>query len=161
MKKSHFNGEFLVLFGPIINRFFACSNEEKNKPKQQRVRALVLPLWEVPSCWFSWSPPWLTRPGCGASQRSSRCAHTWTAACPCPALSLSTTTCPPLASAASTAARRFLTAPLTSRASRSCLSRGACDEAWRGPAVGRPRWPLLAAGPDWSLEKPEAGSNEQ
>jgi hypothetical protein len=34
-----------VLLGPIISRFFACSNEEKNKPKQQRVRALVLSLW--------------------------------------------------------------------------------------------------------------------
>jgi len=31
--KSHFNDEFLVLLGPIISRFFACSNEEKiNKP---------------------------------------------------------------------------------------------------------------------------------
>ncbi len=26
---------FLVLLGPIISRFFACSNEEKNKQKQQ------------------------------------------------------------------------------------------------------------------------------
>jgi hypothetical protein len=43
MRKSHFNDEFLVLLGPIISRFFACSNEEK-KPKQQRVRALVLSL---------------------------------------------------------------------------------------------------------------------
>jgi hypothetical protein len=25
--------EFLVLLGPIISRFFACSNEEKNKQK--------------------------------------------------------------------------------------------------------------------------------
>ncbi len=32
------------MLGPIICRFFACSNEEKNKPKQQRVRALVLSL---------------------------------------------------------------------------------------------------------------------
>jgi hypothetical protein len=31
--------------GPIISRFFACSNEDKNKPKQQRVLALVLSLW--------------------------------------------------------------------------------------------------------------------
>ncbi len=31
--------EFLVLLGPIINRFFACSKEEK------RVLALVLSLW--------------------------------------------------------------------------------------------------------------------
>jgi hypothetical protein len=30
-----------VLLGPIISRFFACSNEEK----QQRVHALVLSLW--------------------------------------------------------------------------------------------------------------------
>jgi hypothetical protein len=37
--------EFLVLLGPIISRFFACSNEEKNKQKQQRVLALVLSLW--------------------------------------------------------------------------------------------------------------------
>jgi hypothetical protein len=30
--------EFLELLGPIIGRFFACSNEEKNnKQKQQRV----------------------------------------------------------------------------------------------------------------------------
>ncbi len=41
MKKSHLNDEFLVLVGPIISRVFACSNEEKNKPKQQRVHALV------------------------------------------------------------------------------------------------------------------------
>jgi len=31
MRKSHFNDEFLVLLGPIISRFFACSNEEKNQ----------------------------------------------------------------------------------------------------------------------------------
>jgi hypothetical protein len=31
MRKSHFNGEFLVLLEPIINRFLACSNEEKNQ----------------------------------------------------------------------------------------------------------------------------------
>jgi hypothetical protein len=37
--------EFLVLLGPIISRFFACSNEEKNKHKQQRVLTLVLSLW--------------------------------------------------------------------------------------------------------------------
>ncbi len=30
MRKSHFNDEILVLLGPIISRFFACSNEEKN-----------------------------------------------------------------------------------------------------------------------------------
>ncbi len=33
-----------MLLGPIISCFFACSNEEKNKPKQQRVHALVLYL---------------------------------------------------------------------------------------------------------------------
>jgi hypothetical protein len=43
MIKSYFNDEFLVLLGPMISRFFACSNEEK-KPKQQRVRALVLSI---------------------------------------------------------------------------------------------------------------------
>jgi hypothetical protein len=37
--------EFLVLLGPIISRLFACSNEEINKQKQQRVLALVLSLW--------------------------------------------------------------------------------------------------------------------
>ena len=37
--------EFLVFWGPIISRFFACSNEEKNKQKQQRVIALILSLW--------------------------------------------------------------------------------------------------------------------
>jgi hypothetical protein len=38
--------EFLVLLGPIISRFFACSNEEKiNKQKQQRMLALGLSLW--------------------------------------------------------------------------------------------------------------------
>ncbi len=37
--------EFLVLLGPIISRFFACSNEEKNKQKPQRVLTLVLSLW--------------------------------------------------------------------------------------------------------------------
>ncbi len=29
MRKSYFNVEFLVLFWPIISRFFACSSEEK------------------------------------------------------------------------------------------------------------------------------------
>ncbi len=48
--------EFLVLLGPIISRFFACSNEEKNKQKQQRVLALILslcvaPLGLLPSPW--------------------------------------------------------------------------------------------------------------
>jgi hypothetical protein len=33
-----------VLLGHIISRFFACSNEEKNKQKHQRVLALVLSL---------------------------------------------------------------------------------------------------------------------
>jgi hypothetical protein len=41
MRKSHFNDEFLVLFGPIISRPFTCSNEEK----KQRVLPLVLSLW--------------------------------------------------------------------------------------------------------------------
>jgi hypothetical protein len=45
MRKSHFYDEFLVLLGPIISSFLACSNEEKNKPKQQMVHALVLSLW--------------------------------------------------------------------------------------------------------------------
>jgi hypothetical protein len=45
MGKSHLYDKFLVLLGPIISRFFACSNEEKNKPKQQRMHALVLSLW--------------------------------------------------------------------------------------------------------------------
>jgi hypothetical protein len=35
-----------MLLGPIISRFLACSNEERNKQKQQRVLALVLSLWE-------------------------------------------------------------------------------------------------------------------
>jgi hypothetical protein len=33
--------------------FFACSNEEKNKPKQQRVHALVLSLWYLRSSLIS------------------------------------------------------------------------------------------------------------
>jgi hypothetical protein len=45
MRKSHFFDEFLVLLGPILSRFFACSNEEKNKQKQQRVLVVVLSLW--------------------------------------------------------------------------------------------------------------------
>jgi hypothetical protein len=52
MRKSHFNDEFLVLLGPIMSRFFACSNEGKNKPKQQRVIALALSQW----CFFRESP---------------------------------------------------------------------------------------------------------
>jgi len=43
-KITHFD-EFLVLLGPINSRLFTCSNEEKNKHKQQRVLALVLSLW--------------------------------------------------------------------------------------------------------------------
>ncbi len=46
-EKTHLNDVFLVLLGNIISRFFSCSNEEKNKPKQQRVRSLVLSLWET------------------------------------------------------------------------------------------------------------------
>jgi hypothetical protein len=46
MRKSHFNEQFLVLLGPIISRFFGCSNEEKNKPRQQSMCALVLSLWQ-------------------------------------------------------------------------------------------------------------------
>jgi hypothetical protein len=38
---------FLVLLGPIISQLFACSNEEKNKQKQQRVLALVPSLWSL------------------------------------------------------------------------------------------------------------------
>jgi hypothetical protein len=44
MRKSHFNKQFLVLLGPTISSFFACSNEEKSKPKQQSVHALVQSL---------------------------------------------------------------------------------------------------------------------
>ncbi len=40
MRKSHLNDEFLVLLGQL----FTCSNEEKNKQKQQRVLALILSL---------------------------------------------------------------------------------------------------------------------
>jgi hypothetical protein len=47
MRKSHFKDEFLVLFWPIISSFFAYLNEEK-KSKQQKVRALVLSLWDDP-----------------------------------------------------------------------------------------------------------------
>jgi hypothetical protein len=36
--------EFSVLLGSIISRFFACSNEEKNKQKQQRIFVLVKSL---------------------------------------------------------------------------------------------------------------------
>jgi hypothetical protein len=42
-KITHYD-EFLVLLRPIISRFLAYSNEEKNKQKQQRVLALVLSL---------------------------------------------------------------------------------------------------------------------
>jgi hypothetical protein len=38
--------KFLVLLGPMISRFFACSNQEKiNKQKQPRVLALVISQW--------------------------------------------------------------------------------------------------------------------
>jgi hypothetical protein len=40
-EKSHFNDECLVLFGPIISRFFACSNEEK----RGACSSPVLSLW--------------------------------------------------------------------------------------------------------------------
>ena len=43
-EKITFFDEFLVFLGPIVSRFFACSNEEKNKQKQERVHALVLSL---------------------------------------------------------------------------------------------------------------------
>jgi hypothetical protein len=51
MRKSHFNDDFLVLLGPIISRFFACSNEGE-KIKQQMVHALVLSL-----CYKCNTPP--------------------------------------------------------------------------------------------------------
>jgi hypothetical protein len=44
MRKSHFNDEFFSVVGAHNQQFFACSNEEKNKQKQQRVLALVLSL---------------------------------------------------------------------------------------------------------------------
>jgi hypothetical protein len=52
VRKSHLNDQFLVLLGPIISRFFACSNVEK----QQRVHALVLSLiyFLVQSVEFAW-----------------------------------------------------------------------------------------------------------
>ncbi len=40
-----------MLFGQIIRRFCASSNEEKNKPKQQRMCALVLSLWVEQTQW--------------------------------------------------------------------------------------------------------------
>ncbi len=49
MRKLHLNDVFLLLLGPIISRFLACSNEKKNKPMQQRVHALVLSLWFKPT----------------------------------------------------------------------------------------------------------------
>jgi hypothetical protein len=42
MRKITLFDECLVLFGPIISRFFACSNEEKNKQKQQTVRPISM-----------------------------------------------------------------------------------------------------------------------
>jgi hypothetical protein len=47
MRKSHFNDEFLVLLGPIINRLFTCSNEEKKlktKGACSSPISMVLPL---------------------------------------------------------------------------------------------------------------------
>ncbi len=44
MRKSHFNDEFGGYWAHN-QQLFACSNGEKNKPKQQRVHALVLSLW--------------------------------------------------------------------------------------------------------------------
>jgi hypothetical protein len=52
-KKITLFDEFLVLLGPIISSFFACSNEEKNKQKQQRVLALVLSLCVHPCKFMS------------------------------------------------------------------------------------------------------------
>jgi hypothetical protein len=47
-EKSHFEDESLVLLGPIISRLFACSNEEKNQPKQPRVHAIEIRLEQAP-----------------------------------------------------------------------------------------------------------------
>jgi hypothetical protein len=47
MGKSYFNDEFLVLLGPKISRFLHVQMWKKNKPKQQRVHALVLSLWFI------------------------------------------------------------------------------------------------------------------
>jgi hypothetical protein len=47
MRKSHFNEHSLVLLGPTISSFFACSNEEKNKPKQQSMLALVISMKNI------------------------------------------------------------------------------------------------------------------
>ncbi len=46
-EKITLSDEFLVLLGPKISRFFACSNEEKNKPKQQSSSSISM---VVPSC---------------------------------------------------------------------------------------------------------------
>ncbi len=46
-----------TVVGAVISRFFACSNEEKNKPKQQRVHALVLSLCIKPVKFFDLSSP--------------------------------------------------------------------------------------------------------
>ncbi len=36
-----------MLLGPIISWFFACSSEEKNQTKQQKVHALVISLCDL------------------------------------------------------------------------------------------------------------------
>ncbi len=41
--------EFLVLLGPIISRFFACSNEEKNKQKQHSSLISMPNLYSLPT----------------------------------------------------------------------------------------------------------------
>jgi len=43
-EKITFLDEFLVLLGPIISRFFACSNEEKNKFKKTTKGARSSPI---------------------------------------------------------------------------------------------------------------------
>ncbi len=55
MRKSHFL-MFLVLLGPIISRFFACSNVEKNRKKQHRLLAQVLSLWFEENTWMYCTP---------------------------------------------------------------------------------------------------------
>jgi hypothetical protein len=51
-EKLNFNDEFLVLLGPIISRFYAGSNEEKNKPKTTKGTysspiSMAHPEWNV------------------------------------------------------------------------------------------------------------------
>ncbi len=83
VKKSHLNDEFLVLLGPIISRLFTCSNEEKNKQKQQGVLALVLSLcirlwsWYSHWCWYSiirshLSKSWISFTSCQCRQAGRR-----------------------------------------------------------------------------------------